>query len=397
MTLHAPRDLAGMRAGRALAAPAGDAARTIPPADLFAALETFARVFAIREGDRVLLLIDRGLDERVVAAIDGFARARGATSTILSFPTAQQTTIPAEVRPLVERATFVVSTWFCSVFDPFCVALRRDAGQRWVKITYFRNYDLLATPQARFPIDVVAELIRATAARYRDGLAEGDGTLVITDRRGSDFRFAPADGQTERLLRTHRWRGALTADEPGAYAHYLPTHGPNLYQRDLITSDPAANMAVTGTVYPQWAVGFPAPFSEPIGVRFAEDRIVEVTGSGADAAILRGMLLGGRLIELGCGFNPKAPRYELYPAGSNAPGVLHFGIDLPEPSDYLRRMLPTWEEPPVHVDLAIFDADVRAGNRPLVSGGRLSALDDAGPAAAATRFGDPLDLLSDGL
>jgi len=43
---------------------------------------------------------------------------------------------------------------------------RRREGQRWVKITYFRDLDLLKTPQARFPIDVIGELIRATAKRY---------------------------------------------------------------------------------------------------------------------------------------------------------------------------------------------------------------------------------------
>ena len=39
-----------------------------------------------------------------------------------------------------------------------------------------------------------------------------------------------------------------------------------------------------------------------------------------DAVILRDMLVGGVLIELGCGFNPKWPRHQIYPAGSNSPG-----------------------------------------------------------------------------
>ena len=62
------------------------------------------------------------------------------------------------------------------------------------------------------------------------------------------------------------------------------------------------------------------------------------------------MLVGGRMIEGGgCGFNPKAPVHTVYPAGSNAPGVLHFGIDLAKPSDYIRKVMPDWEEPPVHM------------------------------------------------
>lgn len=45
---------------------------------------------------------------------------------------------------MVEAATFVVSTWFCSIIDPYFIAMRKR-GQRWVKITYFRNLDLLKT------------------------------------------------------------------------------------------------------------------------------------------------------------------------------------------------------------------------------------------------------------
>ena len=88
------------------------------------------------------------------------------------------------------------------------------------------------------------------------------------------------------------------------------------------------------------ADGFAAPIAEKIGCRFESDTIVEVTGGSADAASLREMLAGGRLIKLGCGFNPKAPRHAIYPAGSNAPGALHFGIDLTKPSDYVLRTVP---------------------------------------------------------
>ena len=83
-------------------------------------------------------------------------------------PTSQVTEIPDAVRPILEQADFVVSTWFCSASHPYCIGLRRK-GQRWVKITFFRNLDLLHTPQARFPTELVGELIRATAARIPRG------------------------------------------------------------------------------------------------------------------------------------------------------------------------------------------------------------------------------------
>lgn len=375
------------RVGRAMPdSEPNDGLRTM---NFFGALDNFARMFDIHHDDRVVMLLDRLIDPRVVSAIDGFSRARGTRPTAIVLPSTQQTEIPEEVKPILEQATFVVSTWFCSVSHPFCVALRRERGQRWVKITYFRNLDLLDTEHARFPVDLVGEIIRGTAARYR----RGDGDLVITDERGSHFVYKAQPHWTEKLLNTNRWRGELTAEKPGAYVHYLPTHGPNVYERTAITNDDAKVMPIDGIVYPQWAVGFERPFAERIGVRFEADRIMEVTGESQEAADLREMLIGARLIELGCGFNPKAPRYTLYPAGSNSPGALHFGVDLAEPSRYIRRVLPNWEEPPVHMDLVTFDSTVRVGSVPLVTGGFLECLRDEGVVACASRYGDPVDLL----
>lgn len=106
------------------------------------------------------------------------------------------------------------------------------------------------------------------------------------------------------------------------------------------------------------------------------------------------MMIGGRLIEEGgCGFNPKAPRHTVYPAGSNAPGALHFGIDLAKPADYIQRTMPDWEEPPVHVDLVTLDATVKAGDNLLIDRGFLCALRDPQVVGAAPRYGDPVELL----
>ena len=105
------------------------------------------------------------------------------------------------------------------------------------------------------------------------------------------------------------------------------------------------------------------------------------------------MLVGGVLIELGCGFNPKWPRHQIYPAGSNSPGALHFGIDLLKPSAYIKKVMPNWEEPPVHMDLVTFDSNVDAGRGRLVTNGFLDALRDESVVAMAARYGDPVDLL----
>jgi hypothetical protein len=72
---------------------------------------------------------------------------------------------------------------------------------------------------------------------------------------------------------------------------------------------------------------------------------------------------------------------------------LHFGIDLVKPADYIRRTMPDWEEPPIHVDLVTLDATVTAGDQMLIDKGFLCALRDPEVVAMAQHYGDPLELL----
>ena len=369
--------------------PAETSLDTVLTGRRFEALENFFRTFAIRPGDRMVFLADRKLDPRVIHAICGLARARGVDPWVFMNESSQHTEVPPEVRPMLEQATFVVSTWFCSIIDPFCIA-QRAKGQRWVKITYFRDLDLLDTPQARFPIDLVGEIIRQTAAQYP---SSGDFDLHFTCPRGTDLTIKFTGAMGANLLGSNRWRGQMTADEPGAYVHYLPTHGPNLYDRTSVNNNDDMAVSLNGVVVPNWAVGFERPFEEAIRVQFQDDSVTGVEGNSETAAILREMLMGGQIIELGCGFNPKAPRHTIYPAGSNSPGALHYGIDLAQPSDYIRRTMPDWEEPPVHMDLIAFDATVTAGDGTLIDGGLLTALRSPSVVEKARQYGDPVDLL----
>jgi hypothetical protein len=368
-------------------------AKDLPATEIehyFQAVSNFVHTFDFKPDDHVVFLADKLLDQRVISAITGLAAAHGIKPVMVMTHTTNMMEIPDEVKPILEKATFVVSTWFCSVWHPYCLSLRRDKGQRWVKITFFRNLDLLNSEQARFPTELVGELVRATAARFPRGV---DCTLKFTDTRGSDLTIPLTARMVEKGLSTNRWRGEVLATEPGAYVHYLPTHGPNLYEPGPMLDDPKTVVPISGTIYPQWAVGFERPFAERIGVRFENNSIVEVTGQTDEAAILRDMLIGGVLIELGCGFNPKWPRHLIYPAGSNSPGALHFGIDLLMPADYIKKVMPQWEEPPVHVDLVTFDTTVDAGPNRLVTAGFLEALRDEAVVAMASRYGEPVDLL----
>ncbi len=95
----------------------------------FAAVDNFTRVFAIRPGEKVLFLADPLLDPRVIDAVSGVARARGAEVRVYMEPSSRVTEVPDAVKPLLEQADFVVSTWFCSIIDPFCIAMRKR-GQR---------------------------------------------------------------------------------------------------------------------------------------------------------------------------------------------------------------------------------------------------------------------------
>ena len=370
--------------------PQPDKFETVLTGQYFEAMDNFVRTFAFRPDDTFVFLADRKLDPRVIHAICGLARSRGVTPTVIVADNSQATEVPEELRPLVETATFVVSSWFCSIIDPFCIRMRNEKGQRWVKITYFRDLDLLKTPQARFPIDIVGEIIRQTADMFPKGQ---DFDLKFGDKRGTDLTIKYTAEMRENLLGSNRWRGQMAADEPGCYVHYLPCHGPNVYDRTSVNNDDSVEVDTNGVVVPYWAVGFEKPFENPPQVVFEDDRIVEVNGDSEEAVILRDMLVGGQLIELGCGFNPKAPRHTVYPAGSNSVGALHFGIDLAKPNDYIRRMMPEWEEPPVHMDLISFDSTVMAGNTTLIDEGFLKALDAPSVVEMASQFGDPVDLL----
>ena len=370
--------------------PQPDKFETVLTGQYFEALDNFVRTFAFRPDDTFVFLADRKLDPRVIHAICGLARSRGIKPTVIVADNSQATEVPEELRPLVETATFVVSSWFCSIIDPFCIRMRNEKGQRWVKITYFRDLDLLKTPQARFPIDIVGEIIRQTADMFPKGQ---DFDLKFGDKRGTDLTIKYTAEMRENLLGSNRWRGQMAADEPGCYVHYLPCHGPNVYDRTSVNNDDSVEVDTNGVVVPYWAVGFEKPFENPPQVVFEDDRIVEVNGDSEEAVILRDMLVGGQLIELGCGFNPKAPRHTVYPAGSNSVGALHFGIDLAKPNDYIRRMMPEWEEPPVHMDLISFDSTVMAGNTTLIDEGFLKALDAPSVVEMASQFGDPVDLL----
>ena len=392
MQFHPPSIDDIMRSKSASATPSDQVFAATETRNYFQAIDNLSRVFAIRPTDNVLFLTDPLLDRRVVDAISGIALARGVQPREFMAPTTQVAVCPEEVRPIVQKATFVISSWFCSVNDPLFNKLRKEQGQRWVKITYFRNLDLLHTPQARFPVELVGEIIRATARMYPK---DENFTMSFSDPRGSDLEIKFTPDMVKNLHSDNRWRGRDKADEDGCYVHFMPTHGPNIYGRTCFKRNPDAHPDMQGVIFPQWAIGFDKPFEEQIGIEYKDAIVTKVHGKSMDAEILRDMLVGvdAHLHELGCGFNPKYPRFKAYPAGSNAPGALHFGTDSNRPSEFMQRRVPRWEEPHTHQDCVVFDATVKVGKTTLIDNGFLMALRDPQVIAEASRYGDPRELL----
>jgi len=111
----------------------------------FQAIDNMTSVFAIRPDDTVLFLSDPLIDPRVFHAVAGIARSRGVRPELYSSSNWNSGIFPEELKPVYEKASLVVSTWFASIGDPYCLKVRRDTGQRTVKMTYFRNIDVLKT------------------------------------------------------------------------------------------------------------------------------------------------------------------------------------------------------------------------------------------------------------
>ncbi len=285
--------------------------------DFFQALDNFTRVFAIRPGEKVLMLTDPLLDPRVVDAVTGLATlARRRAATVHGDDVAGARS-PGPVRPLLEAADFVVSTWFCSIISPFCIGA---AG----KGPALGEDHLLPRPRSALHAAGALSGRARRRARPRDGIAspaEPDFELALHRRARDRFR--------DRLHRRNARRSCSPATA-GA-ARCLPTSRAatsTTCRRTGRTSGTARRTATIPMRRCRCAARFIRSGRSDSRVRspsasrceFEGDTVVEVRGDSEEARLLREMLVGGRLIELGCGFNPKAPRLTVYPAGSNAPG-----------------------------------------------------------------------------
>lgn len=358
------------------------------PALYPAAFDNFQQVVAVRPDDRVLLLIDRTIDPRVIAFLWEFARGRGAQVSAIMAERAGDAHFAESCKPMIEEATLVLTTWFTASVDPYFLKLRSERGQRYVKLTYFRSLDLMKTEAASFPLSVMSMLVRKTAQAFP---REGGATVRVTDPRGTDLTITLEQEEIDSLMTQSRWRGEMTAERPGAYVHWVPSHGPNFWD---FSASREPFEGIDGVIAAKDSVGFPRPFSDGVRIHMARNKVTGVDGpADGQTGILRDMLIGGHLIEVGCGFNPKHPRNQIYPAGSNSAGALHLGLNLPRDSDFLSGQMPDWPEPPEHLDMVLLDATVTINGATVIENGALSAARDPDIRAEAGRYGDAAYLL----
>ena len=102
----------------------------------FQAVDNMIKVFAIKPGDTLLFLSDFLIDPRVFHAIAGIAESRGVKPDMYMSRDWNSGVFPQELKAVYEKASLVVSTWFASIGDPYCLKVRKDI----LKYRYHPNH-----------------------------------------------------------------------------------------------------------------------------------------------------------------------------------------------------------------------------------------------------------------
>ena len=217
--------------------------------------------------------------------------------------------------------------------------------------------------------------------------------MRFTDERGTDIVVNFTEEMRAIMKKDNRWRGHNVADEDGCYVHYLPTHGPNLYELKMVGGDHAAHMPVNGIRLSAMGGRLRQAVRGKDRGRVRERPRARGSWPSRKPRSLRFIVGGRRCDELGCGLNPKAPRFDIYPAGPNSPGALHFGTNGLKASEYLRRVRCRTGKSRTSTGHGRLRHDGQGRQPHLIDKGFLMALRDPQVVAAAERYGDPVDLL----
>lgn len=352
--------------------------------DLIGAVHQTMTIANIQAGEKVVFIADRGFDMAVIHAVWGGVKQRGGEFHLCLVEEPTIWSVPQLFEETVKAADVVFHAWPAGN-GALAQRLRKEKGQRWVSMTYARDFDMFISQATRFPIELVAALITRTFARINKGR---DVQVEITDPKGTHLTLPISTRELEMLGRIPFWQGRLIADYPGARSTVPLTHGPNIFHSGL---GMAARQA-SGVVIPDSIAGFhgaytggfgDGAFATPVKLHFKNGKCETVEG-GWEARVVDGLIqgMGRELNEIGLGFNPKFPTDGgriTGMAGSNHAGSLHVAVGVPGAA------LGAAE----HVDTCLFQATLKVDDDIIVDRGRLAVMDDPEVRELAARYGDP--------
>ncbi len=347
---------------------------------------------AVREGETVTILTDTLIPDVVAEAVLAAVVEAGARPAVF-------TTEPPGLRwregyepaaPLraavygsdvVIQLKSVEAQTYPRLQETSCI----EHGVRWVKVPAATMPEVLASPYARFPYDVMALMTQKIFEQWTWG-ARTPGparkTIRVTAENGTDLtatydpRYVVNTGFLPAPLRAGQWNqlcGATVGIELFYDANGVVVldglHGEEEYK--------ALPPVGSDVVY---------PLSQPIRWIF-EGKYATIEG-GPEAEIMRrivdraGTQAARALCEIALGVNPKAP---LGSIPTRHAGVTHYAIG----STRGRTPTPELEDAPVHTHGHIHMATVEVDGEPTIERGRLLVLDDPEVRATAAKHGDP--------
>ncbi len=353
---------------------------------------------AVRPGEIVTILTDTLVPDLVAEAVLAALIETGARPMVvtseppgLRWRTGYEP--PAPMRAAVYGADVVVqlksveAQAYPRLQETSCI----EHGVRWVKVPAANQPEVLASPFARFPYDVMQLMARKVFEQWTRGArvpGPAGKTIRVAAANGTDLtatydpRYVINTGFVPAPLRPGQWNqlcGATVGIELFTAADGVVVldalHGEEEYKfLPPVGSD---------VVY---------PLSQPIRWIF-EGKYAAIEG-GPEADVMRrivsraGTRAARALCEIALGVNPKAPLNTL---PTRHAGVTHYAIG----STRGRTPTTELEDAPVHTHGHIHRATIEVDGDLTIDNGRLLALDDPEVRDAASRHGDPDEILAE--
>jgi hypothetical protein len=331
---------------------------------------------ALREGEKVCIMADLGVESEVIYALFATARLARAEAFLCMVEDFEEWTVPDIIAPSVAQADVVFHSW-PSAEGKFGKKWRKEKGQRWVGFGDCRTLEKFIGEATRIPPQLLSAIVTNTWKIIDHGQARSE--IRITDRIGTDLTLSLSREELDHLYEDRRWQGKLLADEPGTRATLPSPHGPNLFH----TGVGVFNETINGTVAYTSMVGLggayhagsgESNFVEPVRITIENSQVMKVDGAW-EAGVLRKLVEGGgSIVEIGMGFNPKIATYDgrfTGVAGGGRSGSLH---------------IATGGSSGEHMDGCLFQATVTVNGRTIVDRGHLVALDAPEVVALAKQY-----------